>query len=590
MQRGLFWTVLVAVVPLLIAQLIIYAAWFQARRAAELDVNLQIARGVATAFHAFLRDIHREELILGLAMEAREGAFLNESSRFLKEGTREYPKEQSWAWASADGTIVASTTPSSIGQNVRERDYFQELLAGKKWIVSNLLVGKGMDEQIFVVGRRVDDPQGKLRGVMLAAVRPQELEEVLRPFQRSDQGAIAVFDSTGTLVYRSAGGVPGDRRWYDSDRLLQTALGEQQEQLGITASPDDGGKRFAAFVPVADFGWAVAAKRPVDAAMAPVLYNLALVAGLNVLVVTVSLFASRYLSQKIIGPVRQLQQQAHAIGQGDLESRTEIRGVEELAQLADTLNVMAENLQKSNLAREEAMEELTRSNQELEQFAYVASHDLQEPLRVISGYLQLLERRYRGQLDAEADEFINYVLDGARQLQQLINDLLEYSRVGSRGKPLRPTDMNDAFERTVAGLGAKIEENRATVTRDALPMVQADSVQMVQLLQNLIANALKFRGSEPPEVHISARRDGPHWQFAVRDNGIGIDPKYQDRIFAIFQRLHTRKKYSGTGIGLAVCKRIVERHGGRIWVESEPGKGSTFLFTINPSQSNGESR
>jgi PAS domain S-box-containing protein len=227
-----------------------------------------------------------------------------------------------------------------------------------------------------------------------------------------------------------------------------------------------------------------------------------------------------------------------------------------------------------------ALADLERSNKELEQFAYVASHDLQEPLRMISSYTQLLAQRYEGQLDEKAKKYIDYAVDGAIRMQRLINDLLTYSRVGTRGNPLEPTDSHAVLGEALRNLAATIEENRAIIVNDDLPTVRADALQLTQVFQNLIANAIKFRSEDLPRVHVSARDKGREWVFSVADNGIGIDPQYAERLFVIFQRLHTRDEYPGTGIGLAVCRRIVERHGGRIWFESELGKGSTFYFTI----------
>jgi PAS domain S-box-containing protein len=227
------------------------------------------------------------------------------------------------------------------------------------------------------------------------------------------------------------------------------------------------------------------------------------------------------------------------------------------------------------------VDELARSNEELGQFAYIASHDLQEPLRMVASYTQLLSRRYTGRLDADADEFIAFAVDGASRMQRLIEDLLAYSRVGTRGIDLVCTSSEDAFGRALVNLRGSIEESGAKVTHDPLPEVLADEHQLVQLFQNLVGNAIKYRRAGVPRVHVSAVRNANgNWRYAVKDNGIGIDPQYFERIFGMFQRLHKRDEFAGTGIGLAICKKIVERHGGTISVESQPGHGSTFHFTV----------
>ena len=236
---------------------------------------------------------------------------------------------------------------------------------------------------------------------------------------------------------------------------------------------------------------------------------------------------------------------------------------------------------KAEAALREAHEELKRSNAELEQFAYVASHDLQEPLRMVSSYTQLLMRRYGDKLDGDAREFTAFIVDGATRMKQLIEDLLAYSRVGTRDKNFKPVDAGSSLGRALTNLRAAIQDSGATVTHDPLPTIPCDEVQVAQLFQNLIGNALKFRKPDAaPAVHVGAADQGAEWEFMVRDNGIGIEPQYFQRIFMVFQRLHDKGEYPGTGIGLAIVKKVVERHGGRIWVQSQPGAGTTFHFTM----------
>jgi PAS domain S-box-containing protein len=224
---------------------------------------------------------------------------------------------------------------------------------------------------------------------------------------------------------------------------------------------------------------------------------------------------------------------------------------------------------------------LTRSNQDLEQFAYVASHDLQEPLRMVSSYLQLLQKRYYVNLQGEAREFMDYAIDGATRMQGMIHDLLVYSRVNTQAQPLKPVSMQKVYQAAELNLRQVITDSSVVICCDPLPNVMGHESQLVQLLQNLMANSIKFHGDAPPIIHISVKEAGGYWEFGVKDNGIGIDPQFAERIFIIFQRLHGRDKYPGSGIGLAVCKRIVERHGGKIWVESQPGQGSKFIFTLS---------
>jgi PAS domain S-box-containing protein len=231
--------------------------------------------------------------------------------------------------------------------------------------------------------------------------------------------------------------------------------------------------------------------------------------------------------------------------------------------------------------------ELKRSNDDLQQFAYVSSHDLQEPLRMVASYTQLLGKRYKGRLDSNADEFIAFAVDGCNRMQGLIQDLLAYSRAGTAGKPLCDVSSEDALKRALSNLRMTIEQSGAVVSYDPLPTIRTDETQLTQVLQNLVGNAIKYRRAEVPRVHISSAKNGENeWIFSVRDNGLGIAPQYFERIFVLFQRLHGRNEFEGTGIGLAICKKVLERLGGRIWIESQPEKGSTFYFALPEKSEN----
>jgi signal transduction histidine kinase len=304
-------------------------------------------------------------------------------------------------------------------------------------------------------------------------------------------------------------------------------------------------------------------------------------------------FLLSFVLQKLISrPVEELAETVRLVSaRKDYSVRAKARVKDEVGLLIDGFNEMLAQIQAQDAflqtARDELEEkvkertaELERSNRELEQFAYVASHDLQEPLRKVASYVELLARRYRGHIDPNADKFIGYITEGVDRMRGLIGDLLAYSRVGKTTGSREPTDLSAVAREALSNLETTIKESGAEVICDPLPTVRANQSQMLQLFQNLIGNAIKFRGSDPPRVRLSAQRKEREWVLSVRDNGIGIDAAHRDRIFVIFQRLHSRSEYPGTGIGLAICKKIVEGLGGRIWVESEAGKGSTFYFSL----------
>jgi signal transduction histidine kinase len=293
------------------------------------------------------------------------------------------------------------------------------------------------------------------------------------------------------------------------------------------------------------------------------------------------------IKKTIVSPLQELSRGAEMIGEGNFNYFVEIKKDDEVGRLSKAFNTMSERLRTSYDSlhseireRKRAEEELIRSNEDLQQFAYVASHDLQEPLRNVASCLQLLEKKYKNNLDAKADQYIHYAVESSVRMKTLILDLLTYSRIGTKGKPPQRLDCELILDQTVKNLRSAISETGAVITHDPLPAVLADDAQLSQVFQNLIGNGIKFRREEQPHIHVSAVKNKTEWIFSVKDNGIGIESRHLDRIFVIFQRLHKRSQYGGTGIGLAIVKKVVERHNGRVWVESEFGSGTTFYFTL----------
>ncbi len=303
--------------------------------------------------------------------------------------------------------------------------------------------------------------------------------------------------------------------------------------------------------------------------------------GSAVCIVSTTVVIIVSFKKMLLNRINNVVQVLKCIQDGDLTARVEGRVVnDEIGILQNGVNSMATYRMNTEEKLKYIIEDLRRSNAELEQFAYIASHDLQEPLRSIASFAQLLLKRYKNKLDSDADEYIDFIVGGALRLKKLIIDLLEYSRIGTRGKPFKEIDTNLTLTNALNDLNHLIERENAKITHDPLPVIVADETQIKQLFQNLISNGIKFRSKESPKIHITGKLENDHWLFSVCDNGIGIDSQYFERIFVIFQCLHKVDEYEGTGIGLAICKKIVERHRGKIMVESELEKGSTFSFLI----------
>ena len=516
---------------------------------------------------------------------------------------------------SPSGWVIASALPHT-NEFLGDRPYFRMARDTGKFALGEYQIGRITRKASVNMAYPVEAPDGRtLAGIVFVALDLKWLNQLAARADLREGSTLTVIDRKGViLLHYAPASDAGDAIGVSlaGEAAAQDVLKSGAEGSLLTRGPDKV-ERLYAFTPLSRTGGLpdafVIVGTPIEVAYATanrlLAQNLAFLGVVALLAfVAAWAFGDFFVLRQVRGLVLATQRMRH----GDLTARSGVvytpgelgelaRGFDEMAvaleqrvtdlqQARDELRRLNEELEQRVIER---TRELKRSNEDLEQFAYVASHDLQEPLRMITSYMQLLRQRYGPKLDSDANEFIGFALDGGTRMQQLIADLLAYSRVGTRGRPFEPVDLAEVFLRTRQNLEVAIQETSATVTADALPVVPGDPVQLVQVLQNLIANAIKFRGEAPPRVHLRAVREGDEWHVTVRDNGIGISPQDFDRIFVVFQRLHHRDKYPGTGIGLSICKKIVERHGGRIWVESSPGHGSTFHFTLPAQPAEGRS-
>jgi signal transduction histidine kinase len=446
----------------------------------------------------------------------------------------------------------------------------------------------------------VFDAQGQLVAVLVAHIDLIEMRTIVS--QRSD-----LYATKDSYLVNRFNFFVTESRFIPDAAFNQTARSEGvtrclSGESGIGAYNDYRDVRvMGAFQWIENLGLCLVSEIDEAEALEPVRDLRQTAFGIGLIVLLVAGVASWLLSLTITRPISRLTALTQDVAGGNLDVRIEATGRDEIGQLSRAFSQMTASLKETTVTRDDLAievaqrkrvedilvqqaDELTHSNSELQQFAYVASHDLQEPLRMVSSYLQLIEQRYTAQLDDDAHEFIAFAVDGANRMKILINDLLMYSRVGTRGEPFGPVDGESVLEKSLNNLQISIEESSARITHDPLPTVDGDEGQLIQLFQNLIGNGIKFKNDNPPEIHIGAEQQDGVWQFCIRDNGIGMEPEYFERIFVIFQRLHGKGTYPGTGIGLAVCKKIVQRHGGQIWVESSVGTGSTFYFTIKTKE------
>jgi len=588
--------VLLAVVPAL--GLVLYSAWEQRQQTAKevTDQALRLAR-LASIDQERLIDNARH-FLAGLArlpkMQERDEAWCSE---FFSRLLGQHLQYANLGVIDATGTLYCSGLPSPPIY-AGDRTYFRRAIETRDFAIGDYQIGRITKKPTINFGYPVMGASGQVGAVVFAALDLAWLNRLGTEAQLPDGTSLTVIDRRGTVIVR----YPDQDRWVgkmaSETPIVKTILAQRE---GVSDVPGlDGVPRLYGFTSLggtsggAYISIGVPKQTAFAAANDGLIRTLAWFGFVASLVLASAWFGADLF---VLRQVKTLIQAAQRLASGDLSARSGLATGGELGELASVFDRMAESLeaQRATIARditerqqaEDALirqsQELARSNAELEQFASVASHDLQEPLRMVASYTQLLAKRYKGKLDADAEEFIRYAVDGATRMQRLIQDLLTFSRAGSRRIEPAPTDCEAVLDQALMSLKTAVEETGALITRDPLPTIKADALQLVQLFQNIIGNAIRYRTDDRPRIHTSADLENHEWVFSVHDNGIGIDPKYADRIFEVFERLHSEAEYPGTGIGLAICKKIVDRHEGRIWVESELGKGATFFFTI-PAQ------
>ncbi|QGQ99493.1 HAMP domain-containing protein [Paenibacillus psychroresistens] len=479
--------------------------------------------------------------------------------------------------------IVEFSTMNQIGVYFSDRTFYDEALKGKEYI-SDVLMGKVSKQPTILFSAPIIDVNNQFLGAVYGTVTLETIDHFMDQFQNGNSGESYLMDTNGYLIT--------DSRFAENRKKLEFKNESEilkRAKIGIESAAVYTNYRsnqvFGTYQLVNNSKWIAVSEIEKNEVLHSFYQQLMVMSVIIFIVLAIGLIGMLQLAKHIEQPIQMLLRGVSRLQNGEYDYQIHYSDLKtapmELIQLCEAFNQMSQNIHENELQLKQQKEDLAVSNGELEQFAYVASHDLQEPLRMVASYVQLLAKRYKGKLDQDADDFIHYAVDGSQRMQSLINDLLAFSRVGSKGKEFKIVDLGIVLQHVLANLQQAILENGAVITHDTLPTLTADPTQIAQLLQNLIGNAIKFNdASRIPTIHIGVQRVGEDWQISVQDNGIGFDSQYKERIFLIFQRLHTKSKYSGTGIGLSICKKIVERHGGKIWVESEMGLSTTFYFKL----------
>ncbi len=575
--------VIVTLVPMLIVQASVFVYWYQVQKNTELQNSVEIAQAFGSFCERYLTDLAHSEGTLGeVLLQLDPGRALG----LLESRASEYPAVNSFSWVDPDGTVLVSSRPGAKGVSVADREYFQEILKGGDWIVSDLLQTKVGGDDRFILAHGIRSGDNVLLGVVLGEVVPEELGEILAT-PRSGGGVLALFDRKGAVVALVRGPqVPSSvLPVKQQDAMALQVLRSGKQVTGIDQLPGENLDRLAARVPLRDFGWVAGASRPLSEVMAPVRNNLLFILLAVLAVSLLSLLVAQFMARSIINSVAVVRDGAASLAAGN-KTRVSIPEIMELGDLAHTFNHMAEQLTLHAASLEETADELRRSNQELEAFSYSVSHDLRAPLRAIDGFANALLEDHSGQLEQEGLRYLNIIRENTERMGQLIDDLLSYSRLGRKEPSFEEINM-EALARAVAqDLEAAGEADQSVLQISEMPAAVGDRTLIRQALSNLLSNAFKFSSTrERPEVEMGGRQESEENVYWVRDNGVGFDMAYRHKLFAMFQRLHSMKEFPGTGVGLAIVLRVLQKHGGRAWAEGALNQGATFYFALPRRQS-----
>ncbi|MDO8606334.1 MAG: ATP-binding protein [Phaeospirillum sp.] len=559
----------------LMAAMLALSVWhgFNTRKIADKTAEAMVLALTRTMEYQIDASFHGIDTLLQEAVQRIDAAEWPNPPQlqWLQTRLADFPEARNLLVVGPDGKS-AGPGISAIGMigpslDVSDRQHFRfhrEHPNSNRLIIGDPIVDRLDGRQIIPLSRALVDSTGRFKGMVAVGIDPTFMIKAMESLQIEDAGGISVIRDDGVFLARLPDQYGSFGRSVATSPLFQHFLPRSPFGIARFVSVADGNDKVVGYRTLERYPVVVTVGMTGKTALAP-FWNEVIWIGITVFVLSLALYRLAALSD--------LREHSRAILAARLEKQSQALEL----QVAERTR----NLEMAKSESEHRARQLAASNADLEHFAYVASHDLQEPLRTVTSFVQLLKHRYENSLDAEARDYIGFAVNGAKRMHNLILDLLAYSRVSTQGGAFTTCDLSHAMAEATGDLELAIAETGAVVTVGAMPVLECDQSQMVSLFENLIGNSIKYRQpGVPPVISVETRQEGGEWIFCVRDNGIGIDPQYQDRIFIIFQRLHIPGAFDGTGIGLAICKRIVERHGGRIWMESEPGKGAAFFFTL----------